>query len=80
VNKLASLRWVATGAAKFSPECFGQVVSIKLDMDDQKRARFAGPNIEIGGDTIVVVEPCAHMLERAGELRGIDPYVYSWHR
>jgi len=46
-------------------------------MDDQKRARFAGPNIEIGGDTIVVVEPCAHMLERAGELGGIDPYVYS---
>jgi hypothetical protein len=74
-SKLRVLGWstksrfsggVATGPAEISLECFGQVVSIKLEMDNQNRARFVGPHVEIGGDTIVVVEPCAHMLEGVG--------------
>src|SRR5580693_8058481 len=33
---------------------------------NQNPAGFVGPNVEIGGDTIVMVEPCAHMLESVG--------------
>jgi hypothetical protein len=66
VNKIASFRRGGAGGTKISLECFCHVVSIKLDMDDQNPPGFVGPHVKIGGDTIVVVEPCAHMLEGVG--------------
>src|SRR5216684_3935137 len=58
---------------RFEPDIFRHTVA---DESVSIRLQF---NVEIG-DTIVVVEPCSHMLESVGQLSRLDPKVNSRHR